>query len=40
MENYVISHVYHESNMVVDPIANVEVRCDERMTWQGNDVLQ
>lgn len=39
MENYHISNVYHESNVVEDSIANVAVRCDERMTWEGNDGL-
>lgn len=39
MENYFISHVYRESNKTVDSIANVAVRLNQRMCWQGDIVL-
>ena len=39
MESYHITHIYWESNTVVDTIANVVVRCEEKMTWQGGNGL-
>ena len=39
MEGYHITHVYRESNMAADAIANVVVRCQEKMTWQGDGSL-
>ena len=39
MESYHITRVYCDSNMVDDAIANVAVRCQEKMTWQGDDSL-
>lgn len=35
MDSYHISHIYWESNMGANMIANVVVKCDLKMSWQG-----
>lgn len=39
VDNYFISHVYRESNMVVDSLDNVVVRINNKMRWQGDMAL-